>query len=70
MRSEASTDTVGLSAATQVSFQVTMVELTLVPTNVMWGLSTTTFSLQTHETYEWRKRNGSLMKMGVETRCI
>lgn len=45
MKSEASTDTVGLSEATQDSFQVMMVELALVPTRVMQGLSTTTFSL-------------------------
>jgi hypothetical protein len=46
MKSEASTDTVGLSEASQDSFQVMTVELALVPTRVMQGLSTTTFSLQ------------------------
>lgn len=46
MKSEASTDTVGLSEATQDSFQVMTVELALVPTRVMQGLPTTTFSLQ------------------------
>jgi hypothetical protein len=48
MKSEASTETVGLSAATQDSFQVmTTVELAAVaPTRVMQGLSTTTFSLR------------------------
>jgi hypothetical protein len=35
MKSEASTDTVGLSEATQDSFQVMTVELALVPTRVM-----------------------------------
>ena len=46
MKSEASTDTVGLSEPTQDSFHVMTVELALVPTRVMQGLSTTTFSLQ------------------------
>jgi hypothetical protein len=45
MKSGASTDTVGLSAATQDSFQVMTVELALVPTRVTQGLSTATFSL-------------------------
>lgn len=53
MKSDASTDTVELSEATQDSFQVMTVELALVPTRVMHGLFTTTFSLQISMEY-WR----------------
>lgn len=68
MKSEASTDTVGLSAETQDSFQATTVELALVPTRVMWGLSTTTFSLQNHVGVElhWQRRVDKFINVLVE----